>query len=106
MANEIKKASVEYCKELLTNRPPKAEYEEDLAWKRKIHEIRMKEINDDEIEFSLDLFNETFTALKKKGGGKYNLILCAGDSLLAALFKLYEVVWRTESPQIHGGIQH
>ena len=89
---EMKKASVQYCKELLTNRVPKEEFEEDLTWKRIIHEVRMKETFEDDIEFSQEIFNRTFRMLKKKGGKKYNSILLAGDSFLAALCKLYEVV--------------
>ena len=40
---EIKRVSLNYCSELLTNRSPKPGYEDILLWKSKMHELRMKE---------------------------------------------------------------
>ena len=66
----IKKVSVQYCKELLTNRAPKEEFEEDLKWKQLVHSVRMKEENDD-VEFSEEMFHDSLELLKKKGNKKY-----------------------------------
>ena len=34
--SEIKRVCVEYCKDLLTDREPKDDFKEDIAWKRKV----------------------------------------------------------------------
>ena len=65
---EIRKASVQYCKKLLTNRDPKPGFEEDLAWKRAVHEIRMEEDNTNDDEFSYEVFQESLKMLKNKEG--------------------------------------
>ena len=57
----------------------------------------MKERTEKDPELTRAMFLETLQELKKKGGGKYNFILRAGNSLLNALFKLYEVVWKVEN---------
>ena len=91
----ILKVCADYVEELLTNKEPRESFK-DVEWKRIIHDIRMKERNENEIPFSRELFNSTFKQLKSKGGSKYNFILKAGKSLHDALFKLYEVVWNVE----------
>ena len=47
---EIKRVSLNYCKKLLTNRSPKPDYEESMKNKYKLHEDRMIEKFDDDIE--------------------------------------------------------
>ena len=56
----------------------------------------MEERFENEAVFNKNMFNETFKKLKKKGGDKYKSILMGGDSLLNALYKVYEVVWNYE----------
>ena len=96
-ANDIKKVSLQYCTDLLTNRKPKVQYEEDILMKELIHEIRMQEVIKDDIEeLTISRFDETYDALAKKPGSKYQFIMKGGADLKAALFKLCQVVWRTE----------
>ena len=40
---EIKRVSIDYCQDLLTNKAPRDDFIEDLDFKRAIHEIRMNE---------------------------------------------------------------
>ena len=40
---DIKRISLEYCKEILTKRKPNEGYEEIIQHKMDIHEVRMKE---------------------------------------------------------------
>ena len=40
-SEEIKKVSSEYCKEVLTNNKPEAEYKKEIMIKEKVHEVRM-----------------------------------------------------------------
>ena len=49
---EIKRISLEYCVDLLTNRKPKPGYEEIIEKKKEIHEERMNEIIENDVEFS------------------------------------------------------
>ena len=93
---EIIRVSAEYLKDLLTNRDPKEEYREDVELKRQVHQVRMNETVENDIEFSTEMFEETFKLLKKKGGSKFDLILKARKSRHTALHKLYEVVWTQE----------
>lgn len=85
-----------YVKELLTNREPREDFITDVTLKNKVHKKRMTETTDNDVEFSKKIFNNTLETLRKKGGSKYRYILKAGDSLLNALYKLYEVVWTYE----------
>ena len=96
---EIKKVSLDYCSDLLTNRNPKVQFVEDILMKELVHTIRMNDHSDDVDdleELSETRFNKTYETLSKKSGSKYNFITKAGDSLKAAMFKLCQVVWKTE----------
>ena len=96
--SDIKCVSLDYCKALLTNRKPKEEFKEDLFMKDLIHNIRMTEsIEDDIQELTVKIFNSTYEKLLKKPGSKYDFIMKGGQALKAALFKLYQVVWTTET---------
>ena len=58
----------------------------------------MEEIIEDYVsELSLVRFNSTFTKLTKKPGSKYDFIVKGGQVLKATLFRLYQLVWRTEA---------
>ena len=97
--NEIKRVSLEYCSDLLTNRSPKAGFEEDILMKEFIHKFRMVEDyndNDDIVELSEERFNKTYDILAKRPGEKYKFIMKAGNSLRPALYNLCKVVWKTE----------
>ena len=80
----------------MTNRAPKIEFEEDLRWKDEVHKVRMKEIIEDDVNFSNEPFLNSLQSIKKKGGDKYKFIVRAGQAYLAALFKLYKIVWKKE----------
>ena len=93
---EIKRVSLEYYKELLTNMKPKAEYVEDLELKRVIHEVRIDEQIENDIEFSQTLFQKSLKMISKKPGNKYKFIVNSGPSLISALFTLFKAVWEQE----------
>ena len=89
---EIKRVSIEYCQNLLTNREPKPEFTDDLEMKYIIHRMRMMEEVKDDIQFSQELFNKSLNILKKKAGGKYDSLTKCGQSLKAALYNLFKVI--------------
>ena len=95
--SSIRRVSLEYCTNLLTNRSPKVEYEDDLTIKHLIHDVRMnEEVESDLYQLSFQQFNFSLETLSKKPGSKYEFIVNSGPSFTSALFKIYQVVWQTE----------
>ena len=95
---QIKKVSLDYCSDLLTNRSPKPEYEADIAMKKALHLLRMEEDEElSDLEFlSEDRFLETYQSLGKKKSNKYQFIMTGGNSLKLALYNLCKAVWKSE----------
>ena len=94
--SEIKNAALAYCVDLLDNRKPKAGYENEIKIKDIIHEIRMKENLEKDIDLSTEMFEESLNILRIKNKDKYRFILHGGKDLKLALFKLFKIVWCTE----------
>ena len=93
---KIKEASLDYCVELLTNRSPKEEYKKEIEIKDEIHTIRMEEQIENDVEFTEKIFFDSINELKKKNKKKYEFIIQSGKSFKDALFKLFDLVWRSE----------
>ena len=93
---KIKEASLDYCVELLTNRSPKEEYKKEIEIKDEIHTIRMEEQIENDVEFTEKIFIDSINELKKKNKKKYEFIIQSGKSFKDALFKLFDLVWRSE----------
>ena len=93
---EIRKVCLEYCKDLLTNRLPKDKFKEDVQLKVDVHARRMKEVLEEDIDFSNELFEKSLKALRKKNSHKYDFILKAGKSAKLGLYNLFENVWNSE----------
>ena len=64
----IKSESLKFCENLLTNRLPKPEFEEELRAKERLHALRMKEkiVDNDVEELSIDMFNEALKEIWEK----------------------------------------
>ena len=84
--SEIKETCVDYCKNLLTNREPKPEFNEDIEWKRKVHDVRMEERLENDVKYSEEMFTDTLRSIKKKG--EINLTLSQEE---ASLFTMLSV---------------
>ena len=96
-SQKIKKVSLQYCIDLLKTRPPKEGFDEIVERKRILHDERMQEkIEDDIDELSLEMFNEALKTVASKNGEKYKFLLRAGHSVINALFILFSEVWKTE----------
>ena len=93
---KIKEASVEYLKDLLTNRKPKKEYEKDITVKEIIHEVRMKEAFEEDETFTEADFSNLLKQLKLKNKDKYQFILKAGKDYLRILHSLFSKIWIEE----------
>ena len=94
---DIKKVSLEYCKELLRNREPRNGYEEDVSVKLQVHSVRMMEtIENDLKDLTVDMFEQSYNILSKKSGEKYKFILKGGHAVKMALLKICQAVWVSE----------
>ena len=93
---EIKRISLEYCVDLLTNRKPSHGYEELIEKKKEIHEERMNEVIEDDEEFSEAHFDECLKILKQRNNKKYDFILKAGNGFRKSLLALFRYIWTTE----------
>ena len=94
---EIKRVSLRYCVKLLTNRAPKEQYSQQFALKESLHWLRMQEVIENDInELSLDMFNKTLRSVSRKKADKYKFILKAGQSLINAIFNIFNSVWKSE----------
>ena len=94
---EIKKVSLNYCKNLLNNKDPKEAYVDHVKHMELMHDIRMREtIEDDLKEMPLEAFNKAVEAIKRKQG-KYDFFKKAGNTLYPALWNLFSTVWKTEN---------
>ena len=95
---EIKKVTLEYCVNLLTNREPKPAYIEVMKTKEELHNLRMQEVIFNDInELTLDMFNSALKHVSSTHGSKYKFILKAGPLYLNALYKLFLSVWESEN---------
>ena len=96
--DEIKRVSLEYCVDLLTAKEPPEKFADHINGLKHIHEERMKEKIDDDIdELPIDTFMKVFSELSKKPGLKYKFITKAGKSLHKAVLNLFQIVWKTEN---------
>ena len=94
---DIKRISLQYCVDLLTNRKPKDEFAEDIFLKDVVHLVRMEEeVNEEYTELTVDMFEKTYDILRKRKGSKYDFIMKGGAAMKAALFQLCQSVWFTE----------
>ena len=87
---------MEYCENLLKNREPKQGFEDDLKWKRAVHNVRIKESIENDVEFSVEMYKNSLKELKRTKSNKYKFIVNGGPSMHAALKKLYKIVWEEE----------
>ena len=93
---ELKEASLKYCVQLLTNRAPKEGYVNGLDLIDRVHEARMNERIENDVEFSEVIFEKSLKDLKVKKKEKYEFILNGGKDLKSALFNLFDLVWKCE----------
>ena len=95
--DEIKRVSLKYCVDLLTNREPREGFEKIIRMKQNLHENRMKEIIVNDIEdLTHEQYSRALKAVTSKHSEKYKFIIKGGASLHNALFHLYSHVWNNE----------
>ena len=95
--DKIQESSLNYVKNLLKNREPKDDYKTDIEIINIMHEVRMKEELDNDEQFTLDDFSNLLKKLQKDNKMKYKFILKSGLSYQKCLYKLFKMVWESES---------
>ena len=94
----IKEISLKYCADLLKNREPAPGYEEVVEAKVKLHEERMLEqVENDMDNLTREQFDKALRTVERKHKNKYKFILNGGISLKNALFSLFCSVWKNET---------
>ena len=92
----LKEISLQYCRDLLSNRSPRRGFEDDILMKNLIHEIRIKMKVPNDVCLTREMFDHSIKELYEKNKHKYQFILRGGKDLHDTLFKLLEQVWLTE----------
>ena len=83
---DIKKASLEYCQAVLKTREAGDEFVKEVATINRLHDLRMKEENDDtetDDTITFDDFVRILERFKSKGKKSYHFLTKSGSELLA-----------------------
>ena len=92
----IRETALQYCVDLLHNRCPNADFEMDMELKKLVHEKRMLDNVDNDIELTEDVFLLSLEQLEAKNKDKYKFIINGGPMLKKAIFSLSKLVWESE----------
>ena len=80
--------SLEYCKEVLSNNKPEAEYKKEIMIKEKIHEVRMEEKVISEIKFVQGDFTKVLDKMRKNKKKTYDFLVKSGETFQKEIFNL------------------
>ena len=88
-SDKIKRVSLKYCKGVLEKNPIKHGFKEEIEIKKFLHEIRMKEIYEDDDEIVVDegTFGKIVEKFKKSKKRNYDLLVNLSDSFKASIFR-------------------
>ena len=82
----------------MKNRDPRLEFKEDVDAKILLHEIRMTErVENDVEELTVEMFNKAMKTVWQKKGEKYDFLIKGGYDLKNAIFSLFKKVWNEET---------
>ena len=88
--SEIKKASLVYCRNVLTSREPVQDFKDEVESINKLHELRMLRVEDE------DDYEKIVTRFKNKGKKSYQFLTKAGSEMHQTVFKFLAKVWKSE----------
>jgi hypothetical protein len=91
-SKKLKEASVKYLSNLLTKRNPKEDFKEKFEIMVSLHDLRMKENQDDKEGITDEDFMTFLKQISKKNKEKYQFILKAGNSYKKVLLAVYRKV--------------
>ena len=86
--NEIKKVSLKYCKKVLEKNPIKEGFEEDINIKKVLHELRMKEVidEDDDKEIEEGTFGNIVDKFRRSNKRNYDFLVKASSSFKSVVY--------------------
>ena len=87
-SEEIKKVSLEYCKEVLSNNKPETEYMKEIMIKEKIHDVRMKGNEEGKIKFGYGDCTKVLKKMKKNQKRTYDFLVRSGELFQKEVFNL------------------
>ena len=87
-ADEIKRVSLKYCKDVLTKNVPVLEVKKEVELKERLHRERMDNLLDGGFNPSLDKFNKVVDKYKRGKKRTYDFLVKAGDKFKEAVFQL------------------
>ena len=85
-AEEIKKVTLEYCKNNLKKRHLTEETDEGRKIKVKLHQLRMEDTEEEDFLIDKEDFKEVLSKFKKKSTSAYNMIVKAHEHYQEAIF--------------------
>ena len=110
VSNEkIKEVTLEYCVNIFKNNEPEKDVKLLVDVLDKIHDVRMKEEdNDDKMEITKDEFEDTIHKFKSKNKRSYDFLTKAGTDFQNSVFKLCKrLIYEEEFPtRFFETIQH
>ena len=96
-SEEIKNVTLAYCVDNLTKKPVDRPEFDGLELKKYLHECRMEEVHDDELDISKDDFEEVMKKFSQKKTKSYDLLLKAGKSYRDVIFKVCKMMIDNET---------
>ena len=85
---EIKKVTLQYCKDNLKKKDKAESYAQEDVIKKELHEARMNDDDDDGFEVTKEDFDEVIKRFKKKYTKAYDFLIKADEEYKDAIFLL------------------
>ena len=93
---ELKKASLKYCSNLLDNRKIDEAFADETECEKLVHYLRMKIDTFEEDDICRDDFEKRLKLLASKSKDKYKYLLESGVGYKNCIFRLFKQVWSEE----------
>ena len=88
VAEEIKRVSLEYCREVLTKNKPEEVFKEEIQLKENMHEERMLDVEGGGFIPSMNTFRKVVNKFDKSKKRNYDFLVRTGDKFKEAVFSL------------------
>ena len=85
---DIKRVSLEYCKNVLKNNKVQEGFEMEIDLKDRLHEIRMQDFSDGGFVPNRELFDKVVKKFKRNNKRNYDFLIKTGDGFKEAVYRL------------------
>ena len=93
---EIKKVTLKHCINSLKNNNPEEEVKHIVELVNKVHDSRMREVNTEDDDISLEDFKEVVDKIEKKQKKSYDFLTKTGEGFKNSIFLLCKRIIREE----------